>query len=265
MTKTIQSGSFVSLYKSEKDLTIEKNKKEMKKKSCNFALIIKLSSISIVCVLLAIIVFSIFSIHSMHTTGLKPAINIGINKLENDMAFFENRLSTEYGQLKLIDGDLIGQEGISLKNNNKLVDDLSADFNIAAAVFARNGNNYRRISTSIADNAGKRAVGTFLETDNAAYQHIQDGNSYTGKDAILGKNYLTEYRPIFAENGKEVIGILFVGMDMATIEKAVNANIVKYIKRMAVFTFAVLLAYITVSLIVCNIIRREFINEHNNK
>ena len=242
MTKTMQARSVASLNRPEKDMDLLKRTENKKNKIRNTALIIKGSAISIVCVLLAIIVFSIFSIHSMKTTSLKPAIGIGINKLENDMASFADRLLTEYGQLMLIDGDLVGQEGVSLKNNNKLVDDLSTDFNIAAAVFARNGNNYRRISTSIADNAGKRALGTFLATDNAAYQHIQDGNSYTGKDAILGKNYLTEYRPIFAENGKEVIGILFVGMDMATIEKAVNANIVKYIKRMAVFTLAVLLA-----------------------
>jgi methyl-accepting chemotaxis protein len=265
MTKTIQSISVASLHRPEKDIDLLKLTENKKNKLRNTALIIKGSAITIVCVLLAIIVFSIFSIHSMHTTGLKPAINIGINKLENDMAFFENRLSTEYGQLKLIGGNLIGQEGISLKNNYKLVDEISSDYDIAATVFARNGNDYRRISTSIADNAGKRAVGTFLETDNAAYPYIQSGSSYTGKDAILGKNYLTEYRPIFAENGKEVIGILFIGKDMTTIEKAVNANIVKYIKRMAVFTLAVLLAYITVSLIVRNIIRRESINEHNSK
>jgi methyl-accepting chemotaxis protein len=239
MTRTIQSISVASLHKPKKDIDLLKR---IENKMRNTALIIKGSAITIACVLLAIIVFSIFSIHSMKTTSLKPAINIGINKLENDMAFFENRLSTEYGQLKLIDGDLIGQEGISLKINYKLVDEISSDYDIAATVFVRNGNDYRLISTSIADNAGKRAVGTFLETDNAAYPYIQSGSSYTGKDAILGKNYLTEYRPIFAENGKEVIGILFIGKDMSIIEKAVNTNIVKYIKRMAVFTVAILLA-----------------------
>ena len=142
----------------------------------NISSILKVSAITIVCVLLAIIVFSIFTIHSMKTTSLKPAVNIGIDILKSDMAFFVNKLS----------------------------------YDITATVFARNGNDYRRISTSIVDSAGKRAVDTFLETDKAAYPYIQSGNSYTGNDVILGKNHLAEYRPIFAENRKEVIGILKV-------------------------------------------------------
>jgi methyl-accepting chemotaxis protein len=241
MTKTIQSGSVSLLYKSEKDLTLIKRIGNKENKIRNTALMKKVSTITIVCVLLASIAISIFYINSMKKTSLKPAISIGENKLKNDMAFFANRLSKEYGQLRLIDGDLVGQEGVSLKNNYKLVDDISSDFDIEATVFARNGDDYRRISTSIVDNTGKRAVDTFLETDNAAYQRIQDGNSYIGKDVILGKSYITKYRPIFTENGKEVIGILFIGKDMTDIEKVVNSNIVKYIKRMTVITVAILL------------------------
>jgi methyl-accepting chemotaxis protein len=233
MTKTTQFRSVASLTKKE-------NKIE------HISLIVKISGITIICVLLAFIVISIFGIYSMKTTSIKPAVNIGINKLKNDMVFFVNRLSTEYGQLKLIDGELIGQEGTSLKNNYKLVDDISSNYAIEATVFARNGNDYRRISTSIIDNTGKRAIDTFLETDNVAYQRIQDGNSYIGKDVILGKNYITKYSPIFTENGKEVIGILFIGKDMTEIEKVINSNIVKYIIRMATITFIILSASVAV-------------------
>jgi len=240
MTKTTQSRSAASLNKKENDLIIRIVNKKNKIK--NTTSIIKISTITIICVLLVFIVISIFGIHSMKTTSIKPAILIGKDKLKNDMYFFTNRLSTEYGQLKLIDGELIGKEGISLKNNYKLVDEISSDYNIEATVFARNGNDFRLISTSIVDNTGKRAVDTFLERDNAAYQHIQNGNGYIGKEVILGKNYITKYRPIFTENGKEVIGILFIGKDMTEIEKVINSNIVKYIIRMTTITFIILLA-----------------------
>jgi len=245
MTRTIQSISLISLSESEKNPTIDKNKANRENKLGRIALLMKLSSISIAIVFVSIVI-SIFSIYSMKTTSIKPAVNIGINKLKNDMVFFVNRLSTEYGQLKLIDGELIGQEGISLKNNYKLVDEISSDYNIEATVFARNGNDFRLISTSIVDNAGKRAVDTFLETDNAAYQRIQNGNGYIGKDVILGKNYITKYRPIFTENGKEVIGILFIGKDMTEIEKVINSNIVKYIIRMTTITFIILSASVAI-------------------
>jgi methyl-accepting chemotaxis protein len=242
MIKTIQFRSIASLNKPENDLIIRIGNKENIIR--NTASIIKVSIMTIICVLLATIVISIFNIHSMETTGLKPATKIGIDKLKNDMSFFVNRLSNEYGQLNLIDGNLIGREGISLKNNYKLVDEISSNYDIEATVFARNGNDYRRISTSIVDNNGKRAIDTLLETDNAAYQRIQDGNGYIGKDIIFGKNYITKYRPIFTENGKEVIGILFIGFDMTAIEKVINSNIVKYIIRMTVIMFIILLASI---------------------
>ena len=244
ITKTIQSVSLIPLYESKKDLSIDKRKANRENKLGHIVILIKLLSIPIGIVFLAIIVFSIFTIHSIKTLSIKPAISIGENKLKNDMAFFANRLSTEYGQLRLVDGDLTGQEGVSLKNNYKLVDEISSNFDIAAAIFARNGDDYRRISTSIVDATGKRAVDTFLETDNAAYLRIQNGNSYTGKEVILGKNYITEYRPIFTENGKEIIGILFIGKKMTTIEETINATIVKYIKKMTVITVTVVLAYI---------------------
>jgi methyl-accepting chemotaxis protein len=234
----------ILLYEPEKNLTINKPKANKEKKSDHIALLLKVSIISIICVLLAAVVISIFNIHSMKTTGIKPAVNIGINKLKNDMSFFVNKLSTEYGQLRLVDGDLVGQEGVSLKNNYKLVDEISSHYDIEAVIFARNGNNYRRISTSIIDNAGKRAVDTLLETDNAAYQRIQDGNGYIGKDVILGKNYITKYRPIFTENGKEVIGILFIGKDMTAIEEVIKTNIIQYKRRMTFITVVFLLVFV---------------------
>jgi hypothetical protein len=55
-----------------------------------------------------------------------------------------------------------------------------------------------------------------------------------------------EYRPIFTENGKDVIGILAVGKEMTTIGKTINSNTVRYIKKIAAAAFAVFLASIAV-------------------
>jgi methyl-accepting chemotaxis protein len=245
MTKTIQSRSVASLTKNGNEVNIRtgNNEKKIKYRS----LIIKITGLIIIYVLLAFIFILIFGLHSMNTTIIKPAIKFGINKVKNDIVFFAKRLSTEYGQLSLLDGDLVGQEGVSLKNNHKLVDAISSDYAIVATVFARNGNDYRRISTSIVDNAGKRAVDTFLETDNAAYQYIKDGYSYTGKEVILGKNYITRYRPIFTENGKEVIGILSIGFETMAIEKVIKTNIVKYVIKRTVIMCIILLVFLSLS------------------
>jgi methyl-accepting chemotaxis protein len=127
-----------------------------------------------------------------------------------------------------------------------LIDEISSDLGIDAGVFAREGDDYLRISTTIADNAGNRAVGAFLGTGCAAYSSIHSGQGYSGEADILGKNYLAEYRPIFTENGKDVIGILVVGKEMATIGKAINSNTVRHTKKIAATAFTVVMASIAV-------------------
>jgi methyl-accepting chemotaxis protein len=230
------------------------------KKAVHISLLIKLSSISVAFVLLAISIFSVISIYSVQTSSLGTAIIMGESKLKDDMVYFSHMLSLEYGQLSLKDGDLEGKEGVSLKYNYKLIDEISAELSIAATVFVRDGDDYRRISTSIVDNEGKRAVDTFLGKGSAAYPSIHSGKRYSGKAVILGKNYLTEYRPIFSANGKDVIGILFIGNEMTVIQNVIAGNIASQIKIIALIAGALLLAAIAVNAISYKIILIKPIN-----
>jgi methyl-accepting chemotaxis protein len=212
------------------------------KKPKNIGLLIKLSSISITFVLLAVIIFSITSIRSVQTSSLETAVIMGKNKLSGDMVHFSHRILIEHGQLSLNGRDLEGDDGVSLTYNYELIDELSADLGIAATIFVRDGDDYRRISTSIIDNSGKRAVDTFLGTGSAAYPSIRARKSYSGEAVILGKKYLTEYRPVLAQNSNDVIGILFIGNEMTTIEKVIESNTIRQIATIAIIAFAIILA-----------------------
>jgi methyl-accepting chemotaxis protein len=217
------------------------------KKSRNIGLLIKLSSISITFVLLAVMIFSIISIRSVQTSSLETAVIMGKNKLSGDMVHFAHRLLIEHGQLSLNARDLEGDDGVSLTYNYGLIDELSSDLGIAATIFVRDGDDYRRISTSIIDNSGKRAVDTFLGTGSAAYPSIRARKSYSGEAVILGKKYLTEYRPVLAGNSNDVIGILFIGNEMTTIEEVIESNTVRQIIIIAVIALAILLASVAVN------------------
>jgi methyl-accepting chemotaxis protein len=219
------------------------------KKTVHVGLLIKLSSISIAFILLAISIFSVISVRSVQTSSLETAVFMGKNKLTSDMIYFAHKFSLEYGQLSLKDGDLEGKDGVLLKNNYELIDEISSDLSIAATIFVRDGDDYRRISTSIVDSAGKRVVDTFLGKGSAAYPVIQSGKEYSGKAVILGKDYLTDYRPIFAENGKDVIGIIFIGNEMTAIGNVIADNTTKEIKIIAFIASALLLASIAVNAI----------------
>ena len=187
------------------------------KKTARMGLLLKLSIIPVFFVILAISAYSFLSIHRIRKSSLETAVLMGGKKLSGDMVHFSRRLAVEYGQLSLKDGELVGENGDPLKYRYELIDEISSDLGIAATIFVRDGNDFRRISTSIVDNTGKRAVDTLLGTVSAAYPAIKSGQSYSGEAVILGKKYITEYKPIFASNSGDVIGILFIGNEMTII------------------------------------------------
>ena len=221
----------------------------MQNNSIRIGLLVKLSGISTVFILAALVVFSIFSIRSVQTSSRETAVLMGGNKLSSDFLHFDERISREYGQLRLSDGDLIGENDNSLKYQYDLIDKLSSDLNIVATVFIRENNDYRRITTSIVDSEGKRAVDTFLGTGSAAYPSIQAGRSYTGQAVILGRNFLAEYHPIFAPNGRDVIGILFIGIEMTDIDAVISRNSAQQIILIVIIAVITLLALIGVNML----------------
>ena len=213
------------------------------------SLLVKLTGISAIFILVALVVFSIFSIQSVRTSSRETAVLMGQNKLSSDSIHFEERISGEYGQLSLVNGDLVGENGKSFKYQYELIDKLSSDLNIVATIFIRENNDYRRISTSIVDNTGNRAVDTFLGTGSAAYPSVQSGRAYTGQATILGREYLTEYKPILAPNSSDIIGILFIGIEMTSIDRLISQNTARQMILIVIIAAITVIALIGINIL----------------
>lgn len=95
-----------------------------------------------------------------------------------------------------------------------------------ATVFARSGDDFVRVTTSLKKQDGSRAIGTLLDRKSPAYAPLVAGRSYTGLAALFGKQYITQYRPITDASGR-VIGALFVGVDVGAQIAAIKAEIAK--------------------------------------
>lgn len=104
--------------------------------------------------------------------------------------------------------------GTVLNDSTKEVDTFSnSSKGNFATIFARNGDDYYRIATSLKKEDGSRAIGTALGKQHPAYATINEGQPFVGKATLFGKSYMTKYAPI--KDGKgQVIGILFVGIDI---------------------------------------------------
>jgi len=217
------------------------------KKGLHISLLVKMTGISVVFVIFAILAFSYISISAVQAASLETAVMMGTDKLNSDMLIFETRLNNDYGQLSLADDDLIGENGNSLKHQYEMIDKISSELSISATVFIRDNNDYRRITTSIINDAGQRAVDTFLGTGSTAYPSIQAGNSYIGNAVILGHNYITKYDPIFASNGKDVIGIKFIGIRMTSIEEVIKQHSRNQIYHISIIAAIIIFAAILIN------------------
>ena len=93
-----------------------------------------------------------------------------------------------------------------------------------ATIFVRRGDDLVRISTSLKNQKGERAIGTLLDHAHPAYAKAMDGQEYVGKASLFGRDYMTEYLPI-KDAGNKVIRVLFVGFDFTDGLKALKDKI----------------------------------------
>jgi methyl-accepting chemotaxis protein len=99
-----------------------------------------------------------------------------------------------------------------LNNDFKLADRFTAATHAAATIFARKGEDFVRITTSLKNNDGARAVGTVLDRAHPAYQALTSGETFTGQALLFGRDYMTHYVPLKNGSG-EIVGVAFIGVD----------------------------------------------------
>jgi methyl-accepting chemotaxis protein len=95
-----------------------------------------------------------------------------------------------------------------------------------ATVFAKKGDDFIRVATSVRKENGDRAMGTLLDRQSPAYPLMKQGKAYVGRAFLFGRHYMSKYDPILDAAGN-VIGILYIGFDMSdfmtSLAKSMNA------------------------------------------
>jgi PAS domain-containing protein len=83
-----------------------------------------------------------------------------------------------------------------------------------ATVFVLDGDEFVRVTTSLRDAKGARAVGTVLAKDSPAMASLKQGMPFSGKVRLMDREFMTRYVPLRSSAGK-VVGALFVGLDFS--------------------------------------------------
>ncbi|GKS94924.1 methyl-accepting chemotaxis protein [Acidovorax sp. SUPP2825] len=114
--------------------------------------------------------------------------------------------------------------GIAVNADYGTVDKFSQDTGGVATVFARKGEDFIRITTSVKNEKGERAQGTLLDRASPAYPPMLAGQPYTGRTMLFGKPYMAHYAPVKDAAGK-VIAILFVGNDLSAFQEQMQKQV----------------------------------------
>lgn len=116
--------------------------------------------------------------------------------------------------------DVQGRQVAALRNGQRvlnmdfaLLDAFTNRTGLVATIFARDGEDFVRVTTSVRKQDGARAIGTPLDRSQPAYSDILQGRDHLGYAIIFAQQYLSHYAPIKDSRG-QIIGILFVGINV---------------------------------------------------
>lgn len=178
-----------------------------------------------------------------------------VDKLEGDIASANYYLDVFHGDINLENGTLYDSNGENIQGNYVMVDMILEDLGDVATIFAKVGDDFQSISSNVLLEGDKRAVGTFLGTDSAAYDTVMNGETYIGEANILGEDYFTAYQPI-DNSENETIGLLFIG----TSTEVTNELIGEHSSELARSIMLITLVSVAIALCFVLIIGRNISN-----
>ncbi len=115
-------------------------------------------------------------------------------------------------------------DGKAINLDFDLVDRFTEATNAVATVFAKTGDDFIRVTTSLKTDKGERAIGTLLDRAHPGYKAVLEGSTFIGFANLFGRQYITQYDPMRDAAGK-VIGISFVGLDISGYVKQLKITV----------------------------------------
>lgn len=149
------------------------------------------------------------------------------------------------GEWHVQDGQLY-KGNFKINDNFQMVDDIKKTTGYLVTIFL----NDTRVSTTIVNETGSRAVGTTASKE-VIETVLKKGEVFHGQTRVLGKDVITYYRPLKDDKGK-VIGMWFTGIEKTEI----NNSIREIMNHIAAVLFLMVIWGISVALFFEYILKR---------
>ncbi len=128
-------------------------------------------------------------------------------------------------------------DALNISQATNIVDHIKESTGIDVTIFWGD----TRILTSIVDEHGARQINTKASAE-VAERVLQNGETYYDRNIeILGQRYIVSYTPLYQENSKEIIGMIFLGTPQQTVSVIINK-----IRRQFLLIILCMLLFVTV-------------------
>ncbi|OHD57062.1 MAG: hypothetical protein A2Y33_09045 [Spirochaetes bacterium GWF1_51_8] len=101
--------------------------------------------------------------------------------------------------------------GKVMLKDHSLVDSITEMVGGTVTIFQIMTNGLLRVSTSVKNLDGSRAISTFIPTDSPVYKTVIKGETFYGKAFVVNDWYVTAYKPLYHPT-QGLIGVLYVGI-----------------------------------------------------
>ncbi|CAN7572861.1 methyl-accepting chemotaxis protein [Variovorax paradoxus] len=134
---------------------------------------------------------------------------------ENAYGVFRRQFSATFAVEDAAQG-IVSSYGTQINGaSTSEVDAFARDFPGAnATVFVAQGEDFRRITTSVKKENGERAIGTLLDRKSAAYPVLRSGKKFIGRVMLFGRPFMTVYEPV-RDAADQVVAVLYIGLDIS--------------------------------------------------
>jgi len=146
--------------------------------------------------------------------GVANMLDVFNSAMVNDAGSYARQFAAHVPGPFALEGSQLSSNGKAVNDDFSIPDDFTAQTGAIATIFAADGADFVRVTTSVKKEDGQRAVGTRLDHNNPSYAMLREGRSYTGLAQLFGKPYITQYDPVKDASGK-VVGVLFIGLDIS--------------------------------------------------
>ena len=203
----------------------------------------------------SLLAVSICMLQNINTTN-KVIHTLVEDRLASANNMLEIYLNEQFGPLRLdSSGKLTDIDNQSIEGQFEYIDRFAQEMDVVATLFAKDGDDFTRVLTTIKDSNGERAIGTKLDTTGPAYGQVSKGEVYLGEATILSAEYMTIYTPIF-DSDNQIIGISFVGVPIESVNRILDQETALSIKSVIVTMIIVLVLAAVTTFFVSNRIAR---------